>query len=86
MIKLKNLGSNKTVIDIEQYTLYFSYETCVMFEDENGIFIDECPVYGQESGISKTTARHIKIFLDGREGKYIPHENFMNLLGTIGEI
>ena len=80
MVKLKSLGSNKTEITLDGIIYFFSYETCVAIEDENGIFIDECPVWGEESGISRTTARHIKAFLEGREGKYIPHENFLNLL------
>ena len=80
MIELKSLGNNKSVVTHGDNTMYFSYETCVMFEDENGIFIDESPVWGDEGGISKTTAKHIKLFLNGRDGKYVPHENFLNIV------
>ena len=64
---------------------FFSYDTCVGISNySNGcIYIDKCPVYGQESGISRTTARHIKKWLDGRKATYIDHDTFQGIVSIL---
>lgn len=85
MPTLKRLGNNMTEVSDRHADFFFSYDTCVGVNHyySNDIYIDKCPVYGSESGISRTTARHIKKWLDGRTPTYIDHEIFERVVGNL---
>jgi hypothetical protein len=85
MPTLKRLGNNMVEVQNKHADFFFSYDTCVGINHyHNGcIYIDKCPVYGQESGISRTTARHIKKWLDGRQATHIDHDTFEGIASII---
>lgn len=92
MPTLKRLGNNMHEVQCKHATFFFSYETCVGIEHhytdhstglQRTCFVDECPVYGSESGISRTTARHIKKWLDGRKPTYVDHDTFLVVRGNL---
>lgn len=85
MPKLKRLGSNVTEVTDDNAEYLFSYDTCVGINpyESNNIYIDQCPVWGQESGISRTTARHIKKWLENRKPTYIDHDEFKRLASNL---
>lgn len=84
MPKLKRLGSNMVEVQDKHADFFFSYETCVGVNHHNigVVYIDECPEYGSKSGISRTTGRHIKKWLDGRKATYIDHKTFERVVST----
>jgi hypothetical protein len=85
MPTLKRLGSNMVEVSDRHADFFFSYDTCVGINHyySECVYIDECPVYGQHSGISRTTARHIKKWLDGRQPTYIDHETFERVVSNL---
>tara|TARA_R110000822_G_scaffold4672_2_gene20174 strand:+ start:489 stop:776 length:288 start_codon:yes stop_codon:yes gene_type:complete len=93
MTKLKRIGNNIVEVQTNNVKMLFSYETCVALEITNcsyytegsyyPIVVDENPVWGNESGISKTTHRHIKKWLEDRNFTYITHEKFVDTLDAL---
>ena len=85
MPKLKRLGSNMVEVQDKHADFFFSYETCVGVNHYNDaiVYIDKCPEYGSESGISRTTGRHIKKWLDGRKATYIDHKTFERVVSNV---
>ena len=85
MPTLKRLGNNMTEVHSNNAILFFSYDTCVALEsfDDYNIYVDQCPVWGQESGISRTTRRHINKWLEGRGFKYLTHDKFRSTMDSL---
>lgn len=71
-MKLTNLGSNQTEIEMNGATVLFSYKTPVAAH-KDGKF------YRTEKSWSVTTSRHINRWLNGAHAETKPQEWFDNL-------
>ncbi len=71
-MKLRNLGSNQTEIEMNGATVLFSYKTPVA-ANKDGKF------YRTEKAWSVTTSKHINKWLAGAHAETKPQEWFDNL-------
>lgn len=85
MPTLKRLGNNMVEVYSNNANLFFSYDTCVALESFNDykIYVDSCPIWGDSSGISRTTRRHIKKWLEGRDYEYLTHDKFKSTMDSL---
>ncbi len=71
-MKLNNLGSNQTEVEIGTGTIFFSYNTPVA-ANIDGKF------YRTDKHWSVTTSKHINRWLDGRTAEKMPQSYFDTL-------
>ena len=74
-MKVKNIGSNQTVIETNNYDVLVSYETPVACYDKTA-----CDYFYTSTKYSATTSRHINKFLPNANGTQKDQEFFNNLL------
>tara|TARA_Y100000310_G_C20310803_1_gene636134 strand:+ start:246 stop:473 length:228 start_codon:yes stop_codon:yes gene_type:complete len=74
MIKLGNIGSNMTLLQVGDIAVFFSYETPVACRTADGRYLKTEQKYGV------TTSKHINKWLDGVQAQLMPQEYFNNLL------
>lgn len=67
MTKVKNVGSNMTLLIRDNAKILFSYETPVAVYD-----VDEAEFYKTDVKYSMTTTRHINKWLDGENATVVP--------------
>lgn len=72
-IKINTIKPNFTVIVIKNFTLYFSYETVVAYEDL------DTPIQVSENVWTKTTGKHLNM-IDPDKTKRIPYDQFQKNL------
>lgn len=73
-MKVRNVGSNMTELEINGYTVLFSYQTPVAALTPQG--------YTKTSQwYSQTTTRHINKWLDGAEAVEMPQDFFDSITG-----
>ena len=65
-MKLKQLGSNMTELDIGDVQVFFSYETPVAARTDTGALVRTSTKY------SVTTTKHINKWLDGMPAAEVP--------------
>ena len=65
-MKLKQLGSNMTALNLNEVQVFFSYETPVAAMLADGSLVRTEDFY------SVTTSKHINKWLDGREAQEVP--------------
>lgn len=65
-MKLKQLGSNMTELDMGEVQVFFSYETPVAVRTETGALLRTSTKY------SVTTSKHINKWLQGRDAYLVP--------------
>ena len=73
-MKVKQLGPNRTLIDLADKQVFISYETPV------AVAIDGQGFFRTSTKWSPTTSRHINQWLDGREATEKPQAFFDSLL------
>ena len=61
-------------LEIAGYNILFSYNDPVAYRDDKG------GCYVTNAQLSVTSRRHINLWLDGRSGSEIQHEDFSKLL------
>ncbi len=76
-MKLKQLGSNMTELDINGAQVFFSYETPVAARTETGELLRTSTKY------SVTTTRHINKWLQGCEAEEVPQAVINKLVETV---
>tara|TARA_R110002012_G_scaffold86967_2_gene215546 strand:- start:214 stop:468 length:255 start_codon:yes stop_codon:yes gene_type:complete len=74
-MKLKQIGSNQTELDLGFAQVFFSYETPVAARITDGSLIRT------EQKYSVTTSKHINRWLDGREHALVPQQHINGLFG-----
>ena len=75
-MKVKNIGSNMTEIEVGDYTILVSYQTPV------ACFISGRGYVRTSQKFSVTTSRHINKWLDGAACEIESQEYFNNLLAV----
>ena len=70
-MKLKNIGSNMTELDLGRVTILFSYSTPVAGMDEQGMF-------RTDRQYSPTTTRHINKYLGGKDKGRVVSQAWIN--------
>ena len=65
-MKLKQLGSNQTELDLGDVQVFFSYETPVAARTDTGALVRTSTKY------SVTTTKHINKWLNGCEAAEVP--------------
>jgi len=75
MKALKALGANKTQVEVNGHTVFFSYNTPVAANLATGGFVRTATKY------SVTTSKHINQWLDGANARTVPQEEINALLG-----
>ena len=75
-MKIKQIASNMTELEIPGATVLFSYSTPVACRTSS------CDYYRTEYKWSQTTTRHINKWLDGVVAETKPQEFFNNLVGA----
>lgn len=75
MINLKQMKPNLAFVNIGALTLYFSYETCIAFEEDYDLTISE-------NVWTKTTGVHLNI-IDRDKLKRIPNDEFKRALAKV---
>ena len=73
-MKLKNLGAHMNVIETKDVSVLFSYETPV------AAFVSGQGYFRTSKYWSRTTSRHINVWLDGMDAQEKPQEWFDTLL------
>lgn len=76
MKALKSLGANKTQVDINGHTVFFSYNTPVAANLRDGGFVRTATKY------SVTTSKHITQWLDGASARTVDQSEIDALLGS----
>ena len=66
-MKLKQITNNVTMLNLGNRYLVFSYETPVIYHDGETVYVTD-------KFWSKTTSKHIKQFLDGRNSVVIKQD------------
>ena len=67
MIRIKQIGSNMTVLNKNGYEILFSYETPVaVYDQQRGEYLRT------EQKFSQTTSRHINKWLQGVKAMSVP--------------
>ena len=77
-MKVKSLGANRTVVDVGNTQIFFSYETAVAGSDGLGFF-------RTDTHYSRTTSKHITQYLDGRKARTVAQWQIDALLVGVGE-
>ena len=72
MIKLTKINNNFYEVIVGDNTFFFSYETCIAIEDNNGLHI--C-----ENVWSKTTGKHLNMLQKNKNQRY-KWDQFQKLL------
>ena len=72
-MKLKNIGSNMTELQIKGVSVLFSYETPVAGWDDQGAF-------RTDTHYSPTTSKHINKYLGGKDIGRVVTQNTINKL------
>jgi|TARA_R110002012_G_scaffold60724_1_gene159046 hypothetical protein len=72
-MKLKNIGSNMTELEVNGIHILFSYSTPVAGWDEKGAF-------RTDRYYSTTTSRHINKYLGGKDVGRIVEQSYINSL------
>jgi hypothetical protein len=78
-MKLKQIGSNMTELDMGFAQVFFSYETSVAARLTDGSLVRTAERY------SVTTTKHINKWLDGCEALTVPQERIDCLLTSTSE-
>lgn len=74
----RSMNGNLTDVTVGTVTYWFSYETCVAFQDGSG------PRVVSENVWSSTTGKHLN-YIDGhRRERRVPHAEFTRLLEGLG--
>ena len=74
-MKLRNIGSNMTELEINGTSVLFSYETPVAGWDNKGAF-------RTDTRYSSTTSKHINKYLGGKDiGRTVPQSYIDGLVG-----
>jgi hypothetical protein len=74
-MKLRNIGSNMTELEINSTSVLFSYETPVAGWDSKGAF-------RTDTRYSSTTSKHINKYLGGKDiGRTVPQSYIDGLVG-----
>ena len=74
-MKLRNIGSNMTELEINGTSILFSYETPVAGWDNKGAF-------RTDTRYSSTTSKHINKYLGGKDiGRTVPQSYIDGLVG-----
>ena len=76
MKALKALGANRTQVEINGNTVFFSYSTPVAANLRDGGFVRTATKY------SVTTSKHVTQWLDGAKADTVPQESINALLGA----
>jgi|TARA_R110000751_G_scaffold88120_1_gene174337 hypothetical protein len=56
-MEINNLGGNKAIVSLATRKFYFSYNTLILISDVNNI-------YATKEKYSRTTSKHLNLFLD----------------------
>ena len=77
-MKLTPIKNNMTEVELDDKRVLFSYSTpvAVIGYHTNG----DCFVYKTAKKWSKTTSRHINLFLDGKSAQEMPQDYFDKLV------
>ena len=75
-MKLKQLGSNMTELDLGDVQVFFSYETPVAARTDMGALVRTSTKY------SVTTTKHINKWLNGCEAAEVPQSVINELVGV----
>lgn len=73
-MKLKTLGSNRTEVEVNGKTVFFSYNTPVAYCQRGVGFFRTTQKY------SVTTSKHITQWLEGAKAKEVPQEQIDEVL------
>ena len=73
-MKLKKLGNNETEVEIGKYTILFSYNTPVAYNEEGVGF------FRTKKKWSSTTSKHINQWLGGAKAKEVEQGEIEALL------
>lgn len=76
-MKLKQLGSNMTALNLNEVQVFFSYETPVAAMLADGSLVRTEDFY------SVTTSKHINKWLDGREAQEVPQAAIDELVEAV---
>ena len=76
-MKLNQIASNFTSVEIGGYTFYFSYETCIGIKGLSDTFVSE-------NVWSNTTGKHLNQ-LEPDKKKRLPNEQFKKLVVRLEE-
>lgn len=76
-MKLKQLGSNMTALNLNEVQVFFSYETPVAAILADGSLVRTEEFY------SVTTSKHINKWLDGREAQEVPQAAIDELVEAV---
>jgi len=74
LMKLGHIGSNQTELQINGYTVLFSYSTPVAWQDPSGNYARTLKKW------SVTTSKHVNKWLNGARAQEIPQSDFDNLI------
>lgn len=72
-MKITNLGSNKTVLDLGDKKVYFSYNTPIVASIDGEL-------YATNKKYSVTTSKHMTQFLNGQSPVFVNQDFIDNLL------
>ena len=76
-MKLKQLGSNQTELDLGDVQVFFSYETPVAARTDMGALVRTSTKY------SVTTTKHINKWLNGCEAAEVPQSVINDLVEVV---
>jgi len=76
-MKLKQLGSNMTALNLNEVQVFFSYETPVAAMLADGSLVRTEDFY------SVTTSKHINKWLDGQEAQEVPQAAIDELVEAV---